>query len=296
MSVLESALAGAEHLRDVVRSRADAIYLRVVPTLRRVRLPAMAALTGPTPVRRKRKARPPMLVVFGVLLMILPILNYFWIARTLEIHHSLPWHVLSAVHPSVLLFLAAPLPIGFGLLLVKRWAWRAFLVYGVALVIHNVASLLLAPAAYNAVALIQTAVGIAAILYFVQPDISAPYMRMHPRGWRMERRKPIEMEILVDGVPRRTRDVSERGVFVDWPDCPHEPNGSVQITIESAGVQINIEGGVVRVDPDGAGIAFRGADRGMRESLCRIFLRPSLPEGSSLSPAGSEAADARADR
>ncbi|MCH8194779.1 MAG: hypothetical protein IIB12_01770, partial [Chloroflexi bacterium] len=198
--------------------------------------------------KRKRKARPRTLLIFGVGFILLPFVNYFIIAKDLNIHYSLPEFVFAKLNPAAAVLLLAPFVIGVGLLMVKRWAWRLFLVYALVVVAYDLAILLTAPVVYNARMLLQTLFGLAAVMYFTQPDISAPYMKMYPRGWRMQKRRPVVLDAVIDGVKRKTRDFGSRGLFADWPDCPHEPNDAVTVEFELDGRQFCLEAGIVRID------------------------------------------------
>ena len=150
--------------------------------------------------RRRRIRRPWTLLFFGIAFLLLPFLNYLGITSQLQISPQMPVVALKLLNPVELILLFTPILVGIGLLAVKRWGWWLFLAYAVVLIVHNIYALARSPGYYNAGALIQTILGVAAVLYFVRRDISAPYMRMYPRGWRIQKRKPVEVEVLVDGV------------------------------------------------------------------------------------------------
>lgn len=236
--------------------------------------------------RRKRMARPRTLIFFAGLLIALPFVNYFGLAAQYGLPWSYPLLVLKKTPPIALLLWAAPLPIGAGLLRVRRWAWYALLVYAGALILYNLAALGFSfPTGlvwYNAGALAATVFGFAAMVYFLQRDVSAPYMRNYPRGWRYQKRRPVSVPVQVDDRQLVTRDLSISGFYIDWPDCTFDPGDSVPVLLpldaedeastEDANSELRLEGGVVRVDSNGAGVAFRGLSESERRRI-RAFLQ-----------------------
>ncbi len=219
--------------------------------------------------RRRRLRRPASLTVFGALFLGLPLLNYVSIAYRLSIpltHVTLIFANLNALE--IILLLGA-LPVGAGLLLVKKWGWWSFLAYSLILIAYNGFVFLTKPFGENLGALLLTIVGCVAMGWFMRRDISAPYLKLYPRGWRMQRRRPLVFEIEVDGIVRRTKDAGQRGVYVDWPHCRQNPGDAVDVAFRLNNNQYRLTGGVVRVDEDGAGIAFRDLDASTARRLSR---------------------------
>ena len=219
--------------------------------------------------RRRRIRRPWTLLFFGIAFLLLPFLNYLGITSQLQISPQMPVVALKLLNPVELILLFTPILVGIGLLAVKRWGWWLFLAYAVVLIVHNIYALARSPGYYNAGALIQTILGVAAVLYFVRRDISAPYMRMYPRGWRIQKRKPVEFDLMVHRTPRSTRDVSDSGLYVAWEDCYREPGEEVHLAFFLDGAEYKCRAGVVRVDEDGAGIAYRGVTRAFKKNIMR---------------------------
>lgn len=221
--------------------------------------------------RRRRLSRPWTLLIAGLAFLLIPVVNYV----ALTMHHGLPliaWQAaLGRLHPYAIFLLAAPLPIGVGLLLVKRWAWYAFLVYSMLLLLHNLATLLLQPDGYNFAALFGAGLGIALLVFFARQDISAPYLKTYPRGWRFQRRKPVETAVRINDTPLRTRDLSVTGFYSDWPDCPLGANQSVRVALTIGDRTVEMEGGVVRLDENGVGIAFRRASEEQKALLSQFL-------------------------
>lgn len=185
--------------------------------------------------------------------------------------------VLGTLSIPALVLWILPLIVGLGILLVEEWGWWLFLTYATLLVLFNILVLIIQPVAHNVSALTLSVLGILAIIYFVRKDISAPFFKMHPRGWRLQKREPIELQVIIDQTTLVTRDVSESGLYVNWPDCPHSPNSSVNIRFPNEKSEILLEGGVVRVDQNGAGIAFRGIDRRLRKLINTLITNVGKP-------------------
>ena len=221
--------------------------------------------------KRKRLARPRTLVFFGVLFLLMPFLNYLTFAYFRLSPYSIPLYkahlVIPAMKPMAVLLLLMAFAVGVGLLMVKKWGWYLLWIYALALILYDAYVLLRFPLWDNYVSRLNTIPGFAAVFYFIQRDVSTPYMKMYPRGWRFHKRKPMELEVIVDGRKFLTRDFSIGGFYVDWADCPHDPNDSVTISFEINGEPFEAAGGVVRVEYNGCGIALRGMDASTSKRL-----------------------------
>ncbi|HNF28616.1 MAG TPA: hypothetical protein PKV80_29390, partial [Leptospiraceae bacterium] len=131
-------------------------------------------------------------------MLFLPVLNYFSIKKYYNISGS-GFYWITAIDTVDLILLAVPCMIGIGLLAVKKWAWWSLLFYVSALTLNNTAALFRNQDIFHLSALLQTLVGIALILFFLRKDISAPYFKMYPRGWRGQKRTPVAMDVSLDG-------------------------------------------------------------------------------------------------
>lgn len=223
-------------------------------------------------IKRRRLSRPWSLIAVGTAFLCLPVINYFGIAAQYQIPFELPALVLRAMPPILIVLWLAPLPIGAGLLLVKRWGWQSFLVYSLILIGYNLYVFVADSDRYNMAALITTTLGVAMVIFFVRKDMSAPYIKSYPRGWRYQRRRPVVTPVRVDGRDLATRDLSEAGFYVDWEGCTLAPNSAVNIELKLDSETLKLQGGLVRIDDHGAGVAFRGLTRAHRRSL-KNFLR-----------------------
>lgn len=227
--------------------------------------------------RRRRLKRPVALTVFGIFFLVFPFVNFFYIAGQTGYRLSNPLFLLLPGIWPVSLFMVAAFIVGLGLLKVKRWGWRLFLTFALCLIAYNLLTIIIQWNAYNIGSLLRSILAIAAVLYFCQKDVSAPYFKMYPRGWRMEKRRPVQISLTIDTHPFITRDFSPSGFYVDWEDCAdfHLPGDSVEIIILIENEQFDFEGGVVRMDENGAGIALRNMNREKRKKL-RTLIRKSL--------------------
>jgi PilZ domain len=210
--------------------------------------------------RRKRISRPLPVIVFGILFLILPIINYVNFAYHFQIPFQNVGEVLKTVDIIAVILAVVPFAVGIGILLVKRWGWFLFLFYSVLVLFYNAMVLLSDPTETNILTLIQSTIGFAAIFYFLKPDISAPYMKMYGRGWRFQVRKPVETDIAVNDLKLRTRDLSPTGFYVEWLNCPYELNQGVNVTLIIEKKTLELKAGIVRLDSIGVGIAFRSMD------------------------------------
>lgn len=203
--------------------------------------------------RRKRLKRPLPILVFGLYFLFIPIVNYFSFSYVHNIHWTYPKLILAWMHPSELILLILAIPVGIGLLRVKKWGWYSFLVYAFLFILFDVVALIQKPIAFNLIAFGQTILGFGAVFYFTRENISAPYLKLYPRGWRYEKRTPIQIPVLLNGKECTTRDFSSKGFYVAWSDFLGEPGDAIQVIISGTA----IEAGIVRIDQDGLGVAFR---------------------------------------
>lgn len=210
--------------------------------------------------RRKRISRPIPIIVFGVLFLILPFINYVNFAYQFQIPFMNVMEVLKTVDIVAIFLAVIPFAVGIGILLVKRWGWFLFLGYSGMVLFYNSIVLISEPSELNILTLIQSFVGFSAIFYFLKPDISAPYMKMYGRGWRFQKRKPIEVEISIDGKKLKTKDLSSTGFYVEWIEFPYELNQELKVSFPIDALTLELKAGVVRLDSLGAGVAFRALD------------------------------------
>ena len=140
--------------------------------------------------RRKRLSVPLSLKLAGLIFISLPIFNYFLINRELGLHQLGPFVLLKVLNPLQTILLLLPFPIGIGLFLGRKLAWWSLLVYISCLILYDAVQVYMTADFFNIGALFRSLVGIALILFFLRKDISAPYFKMYPRGWRGQKRTP----------------------------------------------------------------------------------------------------------
>lgn len=200
--------------------------------------------------------RPPLLVAFACLFLLLPVGNYVARASVRGLPLGDPARVLGAFGWVGGALLAGSFLVGIGLLAVRRWGWWLFLAYAPLLVAFDLYHLVRRPTAFNTGALAQTAFAFAAMAYFLRRDVHAPYLSATPRGWRARRRYPLAIAIEVDGAALRTRDFGARGCYVEWPGTPLTPGAEVRVRFSLGAGAFELVARVARVDAGGAGLAF----------------------------------------
>jgi len=207
--------------------------------------------------RRKRVTIPKRVAALAIFLLVLPFANlaYLGYANEVSLKDFLKIPLRLSLFSNATFFL--PFFVSIGLLSVTRFGWFSFLGYCGILFSQNIYSAIILPGLQNFGALFRTFVWMAVTIYFVRKDISAPYFKMYPRGWRLQKRNPIEMEVKINGETKKTRDVSSSGFYVNWENCNLELNREVDLEFETARKQLKLKAGVVRIDPVGVGFAFR---------------------------------------
>ncbi|MBE7439235.1 MAG: hypothetical protein HS115_12325 [Spirochaetales bacterium] len=210
--------------------------------------------------RRKRILPPRSLVVLGWFVAVFPLLNYFYLANAMQTSWRYPTFLLLPgvrwVLPALIL---APLA-AWGLLRIKKWGWYAFLFFALYLMAHNGLALLKNPAFSNVGALVSVTFGTIIAIYICQKDVAAPYFRMYPRGWRYQKRYPVQIPVKINGKEFQTTDLSDSGFYVEMDSTEREA-----LTVGQA-CQVELQGqmrdaGVVRLDDTGVGFALRKTGR-----------------------------------
>ncbi len=206
--------------------------------------------------RRTRVKKPVSIIIISLLLILSPIYNYSLqlLTRSLPIN----WLTIQSLHFSglELSFLILPVICGFGLFFIKKWSWYLFIFYSIGLILFNIYAVIVNPVKFNFYSLFESTIIFLGAAHFLKKDISAAYLKMYPRGWRGEKRKPIQIQVRIDDVDKLTKDISEAGFYVDWKDIPYEINQEVGVQLGKTDKR-KFAAGVVRKDENGAGFAFR---------------------------------------
>jgi hypothetical protein len=216
--------------------------------------------------RRKRLSRPKTLVFFGFVFLILPFLNYYSISAQTGIEFFQFKEIFSKLNFLEIFLLFASIPVGFGLLLVKRWGWFSFILYSTLLISYNLFGLIQSKEIFDLAVLGRTVLGTLVVLYFCRKDISAPYFKMYPRGWRFQKRKPIELDVVIDNKNYKTKDISGTGVYVET-DLNPELNTELKLSLKLPNEVLDLTAGVVRIDSEGIGLAFRNLNPSTKKNL-----------------------------
>ena len=191
--------------------------------------------------KRKRQSRPNTLIFSGLIFIFLPVASYFYLAYEIQVSFHSPLILFSRLNLVEIILLFLPLAVGVGLFSTKKWGWWLFLIYGISLILYNLYVLKISPDLLNISAALQSIFGVATVYYFTQKDISAPYMKM---------------------VSTRLEDAKAKpnwNKYYSW--WTKIANAWCKLIIPTSEGDLQLEAGVVRVDEDGAGIAFRNVDR-----------------------------------
>jgi hypothetical protein len=199
-----------------------------------------------------------MLVIIGLVFILFPFANYLLLSFLYRIPLNEPVLLFNKLNPLGNFLAFFLIIVGVGLLSITRWGWYLFLFYMPVFILYSLISYFITPDTYYLTVMILSAFGFLAIIFFTRKNISVPYMHIHRRGWRMQKRIPIGLDISVNGTERKTRDFGEKGFFLSWPDCPQQLGAEVDIFFTFNNENFHFVGGIVRVEETGVGIAFRG--------------------------------------
>ncbi len=90
-------------------------------------------------------------------------------------------------------------------------------------------------------------------------------------GWRLEKRKPIQISVKINDFVTQTKDISPTGVYADYANSDLQPNQKVSLEFSYLDNTFSLESGIVRVDPNGIGIAFRNLNKENETLLNTLF-------------------------
>lgn len=213
--------------------------------------------------RRKRIQIPKSILFAGILLLLFPFCNLIY----LQFYYGKSFNeVLGILDGISFVFLATSPIIGTGLLLVEKWAWWGLILFSFTLILFDASTLYANPDQIHIFSFGFTLIGFTILLFSLRKDISAPYFKLYPRGFRAERRNPVKIFVKIDTWLLPTKDVSETGVYVAWQNCNRSLGEEVMLAFEEMdGLEKRLQdillgtnkGGIVRIDPNGVGIAFR---------------------------------------
>lgn len=193
-------------------------------------------------------------------------MNYYSISAQTGIEFFQFKEIFSKLNFLEIFLLFASIPVGFGLLLVKRWGWFSFILYSTLLISYNLFGLIQSKEIFDLAVLGRTVLGTLVVLYFCRKDISAPYFKMYPRGWRFQKRKPIELDVVIDNKNYKTKDISGTGVYVET-DLNPELNTELKLSLKLPNEVLDLTAGVVRIDSEGIGLAFRNLNPSTKKNL-----------------------------
>ncbi len=222
--------------------------------------------------RRTRVKKPPVLVILSLLIISLSVINY----AGLSFKYGIPMHWIHQIYfmASVkeILFLILSIISGFGLLVVHRWGWYAFLISSVFFLIHNAYYMLIYPSNIQPGPVFQSLLILTAVVYFLQKDVYSPYLWMRRAGWRYYRRYSVSLPMEINGQHYLTKNMSGGGALLSWNDCDLEPGTGVNAVFSLCGITYRCEAGIVAADDTfGTGIAFRGFTRSQKNSIDKLL-------------------------
>lgn len=203
--------------------------------------------------RRKRIRRPFTLVILSLFLILEPLIQLIGLSIWKNVSVRMILKDMS-LFQSILFFF--PMLPGLGLYLVKKWGWFLFIGYSIFLIFFNLFAVFKNPSNYNYHALIETILISIMIIYFLRKDISPPYFKMYPRGWRGNKRTPVNKNVCINGIWTVTKDISETGFYAEWNGEEYSLGKELTIIFEDF-PELKQIAGVVRIDKNGIGLGFR---------------------------------------
>ncbi len=266
------------------------------------------------------KSIPLPILFISVFFFFIPPLSYIMTAYSFNIPLQQPSMIFSRFSWLTYLFFFLSICIGFGLLKAKKWAFYLFIIFSAAILLNNFyflgKILFFSPKNFSQFSTggiilntFFTLLILGGIFYFLQEEISAPYLSILPRGWRNNIRDTIPLPLKITSSAGTTisvasENISANGVFLKLPDYNFFKAGEfVEIVIfpdEKDPVPLHFKGEVTRtIEPDegspGVGIKFlnEGNYKESKKSLREFLDEEYAPRYEILMPATFEIAESQ---
>lgn len=195
------------------------------------------------------RKRPPFVLVFGGYFLVMPLLYLPIVGKNMLLGRG---HVVVPLA----FILVGSLVVGVSLIAARRWSLWVFYLYSLLLGIYDINVLLANPNVFNFGVMLQLGILIMAGGYFMRPDVWAPYLAPQKRPWRRFARKPAEVTVRIDEHHFTTRDISSTGLYAVPGSETLTLGTKVTIEFTAPPAETRVEGTIVRLDPEGFGVAF----------------------------------------
>ncbi|HNN77721.1 MAG TPA: hypothetical protein PKL30_02475, partial [Leptospiraceae bacterium] len=169
--------------------------------------------------RRARARKPRLLISFSLLILLLPVSNYIGMSMKYNFPWYAPLHLFSNANLPEWILLISSLLSGIGLFYIKRWGWWLFILSSFTFIVYNSFGFITIPESATKGPLIQTFIVTAALAYFLQRDIFIPYMKLYKRGWRLQKRYPICINVNINDTIYKTENISLGGILIKSNEC-----------------------------------------------------------------------------
>lgn len=158
-------------------------------------------------------------------------------------------------------FLITPFLLAYGIYHAKPWAYFSFLGFAILLVGYNVYVSFKVQSLRNYSASLQSLFLLVVIGILLNEEISAPYINPGVRGWRLKKRKKMEIPVRVNGIQTRTKDISRVGAYLDIDPNLFELGKLISMEIGLKTEMLLVEAEVLRVGDLGIGVSFRNLSK-----------------------------------
>ncbi len=195
----------------------------------------------------------------------------------MSMKYNFPWyaplHLFSNANLPEWILLISSLLSGIGLFYIKRWGWWLFILSSFTFIVYNSFGFITIPESATKGPLIQTFIVTAALAYFLQRDIFIPYMKLYKRGWRLQKRYPICINVNINDTIYKTENISLGGILIKSNECNFGLNSEVTVYFELSKEGFLTKSGIASITPGyGFAIAFRNTDRSFKERLKKALL------------------------
>jgi hypothetical protein len=102
-------------------------------------------------------------------------------------------------------------------------------------------------------------------------EIAAPYRNPGVRGWRLKKRKELELPITLNEVETSTKDISLTGAFIHTNSEKFKLGTPVKLKLSKGNRNLSLDGEVLRLADSGIGVAFSFTSKEIKNTLKSIL-------------------------
>jgi hypothetical protein len=222
---------------------------------------------GKKVLRKSSKSTPRGVIFFTILFAIFPFIIYFFYSLQYEIPLLEPWKLILVMDPVSLVLIFLPFIVAFGIFKVQKWGLFLFFGYAAIFTGLHFYKAMLNPSKFNFATIGFVQLFFVAIFYFIREQVRKPFLDKSLRGFRVNERIPLELEMQLNDSAYFTKEMSGGGAMLIWSNCELKEHQELQVTFHLGSKKYQMRAGIAWKSADYVGIAFRGQNKKSQKQL-----------------------------